>query len=269
MARRKLALLLLVAAVAGAQRQSFEVASVKPGDPSDPRMMISAGSGRFRTVNAPVILLVRFAWNVQDFQIAGLPAWAKTERFSIDARWSDPADMDPTQMHTFDARVHLRLQDLLENRFALKVHRQTKEMPVYALLVSKSGPKLTAASPQTDPKTRGMLRTGRGELSGTAVTIERLVKELTAQTGRTVIDKTGLKGEYDFKLQWTPEPGQINSMAPPPGAQAPAMAEAAASDATGPSLVTAIQEQLGLKLESTKGPVEVIVIDHVERPSAN
>jgi len=110
---------------------------------------------------------------------------------------------------------------------------------------------------------------GRGELSGTAVTIESLVQELTAQTGRTVIDKTDLKREYDFKLQWTPELGQMNSMAPPPGPQAPAAAGAPASDATGPTLVTAIQEQLGLKLESAKGPVEVIVVDHVERPSAN
>jgi len=166
MAGRSLALLLLMAAAAGAQekapeisaskKESFEVASVKPGDPSDRRMMINVAPGRFRAVHAPVILFIRLAWDVQDFQIAGLPDWAKTERVSIEARWSDSADMNPMQMSqdTFPKRLHLRLQDLLESRFAARVHRETKEMPVYALRVSKSGPKLKAPSPQADPKTR-------------------------------------------------------------------------------------------------------------------
>ena len=289
MAKRGLTLLLLIAAAAAAQekapdtstpqkstpkKESFEVASVKPGDPSDPRMMINiAPGGRFRTVNAPVMLLLRVAYHVKDFQILGLPEWGKTERFNIEAKSSDGAEEDPMKMSqeqrdAFQKRLQLRLQALLEDRFALKAHRETKEMPVYELVPAKNGPRLTAAAPQTDGKPRGMMRMGRGELSGTAVKMEGLIMALGDITGRTVIDKSGLNGEYDFKLQWMPDPGQMNSMAPPPGAQPPP-SEATVSDATGPSLTTAVQEQLGLKLESTKGPVEVIFIDHVEKPSAN
>jgi len=285
MAGRSLTLLLLMVGAAGAQekapdtsaskKESFEVASVKPGDPSDRRMMINiAPGGRFRTVNAPVILLLRIAYHVQDFQLVGLPEWAKTERFNVEAKADDRANedlmkMSEEQRNAFQKRLQLRLQALLEDRFALKTHRETKEMPVYELVAVKNGPKLTPAAPQTDEKQRGMMRMERGELTGTAVTIDRLVQAFSDQTGRTVIDKTGLKGEYDFKLQWTPDPRPMDSMAPPPGAQPPGAAEASVSDTTGPTLVTAIQEQLGLKLESTKGPVEVIVIDHVEKPSAN
>jgi uncharacterized protein (TIGR03435 family) len=274
MGRRSLTLLLLLAALAGAQKESFEVASVKPGDPSDRRMMINIAPGRFRTVNVPVILLVRLAWEVQDFQIAGLPDWAKTERFNIEAKWADPADEDPVKMteerrNVFQKRLHLRLQSLLEDRFALKAHRETKDMPVYELIVAKNGPKVRLASQQTDSKERGMIRMARGELAGTAVRIESLVQELSTQIGRTVIDKTGLKAEYDFSLRWMPESRQMNSMAPPPGAQPPGVADITGGDATGPSLTTAVQEQLGLKLESARAPVEVIVIDHVEKPSAN
>jgi uncharacterized protein (TIGR03435 family) len=283
MASRCLTLLLLIAAAAAQEkapdapapkRESFEVASVKPGDPSDRRMMINiAPGGRFRAVNAPVMLLLRVAYHVRDFQVLGLPEWGKTERFNIEAKSGDRAEEDPMKMSqeqrdAFQKRLQLRLQALLEDRFALKAHRETKEMPVYELVVGKNGPRLPPAAPQTDDKPRGMLRMGRGELSGTAVKMEGLVMALGDITGRTVIDKSGLKGEYDFKLQWTPEPGQMNSMAPPPGAQLP-VAEPPDGDASGPSLTTAVQEQLGLKLESTKGPVEVIVIDHVEKPSAN
>lgn len=284
MASRILTLLLLIAAAAGAQekapdastpkRESFEVASVKPGDPSDRRMMINiAPGGRFRGVNAPVMLLLRVAYHVRDFQVLGLPEWGKTERFNIEAKSGGGAEEDPMKMsqeqrEAFQKSLQLRLQALLEDRFALKAHRETKEMPVYELVVAKNGPRLRPAAPQTDDKPRGMMRMGRGELSGTAVKMEGLIMALGDITGRTVIDKSALNGEYDFKLQWTPEPGQMNSMAPPPGAQPPA-AESPDSDANGPSLTTAVQEQLGLKLESTKGPVEVIVIDHLEKPSAN
>lgn len=271
---RGLTLLLLMVAAGGAQKQSFEVASVKPGDPSDRRMMVNvAPGGRFRTVNTPLILLVRVAYQVVDFQIAGLPDWGKTARFNIDAKSGDRSDEDPMKMSqeqrdAFQKRLQLRVQSLLEDRFALKAHRETRELPVYELVVGKNGPRLTAAAPGTDDKSRGMMRMGRGELTGMAVPTAELAKALAEQTGRTVIDKTGLKGEYDFKLQWTPEVAAMNSMAPPPGAQPP-QAAASPDDATGPSLSTALQEQLGLKLESAKGPVEVIVIDHVEKPSAN
>jgi uncharacterized protein (TIGR03435 family) len=192
------------------------------------------------------MLLLRIAYHVQDFQIVGLPEWAKTERFSIAAKSRERADEDPTkvtQEHRDAAqkRVQLRLQDLFENRFALKAHRETREMPVYELVVGKNGPKLAAAR-QANGKSEGVMRMGRGEFSGTRVRADVLARAFGDLTGRPVIDKTGLTGEYDFKLRWTPEPGEgpIGGMSPPPGAQAPGAAEAPVSDATGPSLTTAI-----------------------------
>ena len=110
-----------------------------------------------------------------------------------------------------------------------------------------------------------MMRMGRGQLSGQAATTGTLAKTLSDQIGRTVIDKTGLTGEFDFKLEWTPDPGQMNSMTPPPGP--PGAPQANPPDVSGPSLFTAVQEQLGLKLESARGSVDVLVIEHVDRPT--
>lgn len=266
---------LLATAALSAAQESFEVASIKPGDPADRRMMINvAPGGRFRTVNAPVTLLIRVAYQVQDFQILGAPEWAKSERYDIEAKSGDdaaedPAKMNPEQREAFQKRFQAKVQTLLADRFGLKLHRETREMPVYELIVAKNGPKLSLAAAQTVGRPQGMMRMGRGELTGTAIGIDGLIHALSDQTGRTVIDKTGLKGEYDFKLAWAPDPGQLNSMSLPPGARPPGADSAPPADSTLPSLVTAIQEQLGLKLQSTKGPVEVLVIDHVEKPSPN
>jgi uncharacterized protein (TIGR03435 family) len=109
---------------------------------------------------------------------------------------------------------------------------------------------------------------GRGELTGTGATPGMLVRLLSNMTGRVVIDQTGLKDAYDFKLQWTPDPGQMGPGGPPPPGAFPG-AQDGPPPSDGPSLFTAIQEQLGLRLEATKGPVEMVVVDHVEKPSAN
>ena len=158
------------------------------------------------------------------------------------------------------SEIWLMLQSLLEDRFQLKVHRETKEMPVYALVVEKNGSKLalnSGAERQFQPG-NGSLIVKKG---GTAALAAWLSREL----GRVVIDKTDLSGEYDYSLEWTPEPGQggPESIGLPPEAPRPHV------DTNGPSIFTALQEQLGLRLVSQKGPVEIIVIDSVERPSAN
>jgi uncharacterized protein (TIGR03435 family) len=169
------------------------------------------------------------------------------------------------------------LQALLADRFKLSIHRETKELPVYALVAAKNGPKLQEAKADAtypngikgpDGVARGgMMRIGGGEVTGQGLPIANLTRMLSQQLGRTVIDKTGLTGKYDFTLQWTPDESQGPMFkgadgAPPGGNPAP-------PESSGPSLFTAIQEQLGLKLESQKGPVEIIVIDHVEKPSQN
>ena len=139
------------------------------------------------------------------------------------------------------------LQTMLADRFQLKIHRESKELAVYALIVGKSGPKLkesTAAGPAGYRGTPGQFTFSNGSITS-------LVSFLTNRVDRHVLDRTGLTGSYDFKLEWTPE------------------ASTPAPDSNGPSIFTAIQEQLGLKLEATKSAVEIIVIDHAEKPSAN
>jgi uncharacterized protein (TIGR03435 family) len=173
------------------------------------------------------------------------------------------------------------VQSLLEDRLQLKIHRETRELPVYELLVAKGGSKMSLSADQSPekppepgspplsmpqrgaPAPRGMMKMGRGSLETNGVPISNFIMGLSQQLGRPVIDKTGLKGFYDIKLQWSPELGQ--------GLFAPGSAEPAPppSDASGPSIFTAIQEQLGLRLESAKGPVDVLVIDSVQKPTEN
>jgi uncharacterized protein (TIGR03435 family) len=158
----------------------------------------------------------------------------------------------------------------------LKLHRESKELPIFALVITKNGLKLHEAKPGDDyvngfkgPEGRsgaGMMLMQPGKFTGQAVPIANLVQILAQQRlGRTIIDKTALTGKYDFVLQWSPDPGT----SPMPGGAPGDAGGPPPADASGPSLFTALQEQLGLKLESQKGPVEMIVIDHAEKPSAN
>ena len=172
------------------------------------------------------------------------------------------------------------LQALLANRFKLAVHRETKDLPGYALVVAKNGPKLHDAKPgDTYPNGikgpdgqpgQGLMIMGGlgGPLTGQGINIENLVRVLSQQLGRTILDETGLTGKYDFTLKWTPDDraGPISAANQGGGSRSD---DAPSSDSSGPSIFTAIQEQLGLKLESRKVPVEMLVIDHVEAPSEN
>lgn len=170
------------------------------------------------------------------------------------------------------------LQSLLAERFKLTLHHETKEMPVYVLLVAKNGPKMHESDPAPSdgpapggpapgPNRRGsIMMQGRGQLTVNGQPLSRFVDILSRFLGRVVVDQTGLKADYDFKLQWTPgdEEVMFRGMGPgPDGRPAPP------PDASGPTLFTALQEQLGLKLESQKAPVDTLVIDHVDKPSEN
>jgi bla regulator protein BlaR1 len=235
-------------------RQSFEVAAIKPGDPTIQfgGLRIAPG-GRFTTNSASLQMLIGFAYDVRNHQIAGGPNWLETAKFTIDAKAGSSVQIPPGLAS--NTPIRLMLQSLLANRFRLVVHQEAREQQVYELVVNRGGPKLRDATSSLHARQQG-LRMGRGEFTGTASPLSLLVNQLSQQLGRTVIDKTGLTGTYDFTLKWTPDAGT----------QAP---DSATAEQSGPSIFTAVQEQLGLKLQSAKGPVEMIVIDHVEKPDAN
>jgi bla regulator protein blaR1 len=220
-----------------AARGEFEVASIKRSDPSHiGAQTYFVPGGKFTALTAPLKSLVCFAYQLRDHQVAGGPGWIDSEPFDISAKAEVPASYD---------EIRIMLQTLLADRFQLKFHRETKEQPVYALVLAKNGPKLQ----EVKNEGRGVGSGARGRINGNGADMATLATVLADKLGRSVIDRTGLKGVYDFLLTWTPD-------------------EVRADD-PGPSLFTAIQEQLGLKLESTKGPVEVLVIDHAEKPSEN
>lgn len=245
-----------------APRPSFEVASIKPGDPNaGGRFGIGFRGVEFVTDNAPLKLMIGFAYDVQYHQMFGGPKWIDTDRFTIRAR---PAGaVRPAPDNT--PRIRLMLQSLLEERFKLALHRETRIQQVYELSVAKGGPKLKpSAGPGRDGR-EGIFGRGRGETTATNMPISALVGFLSQRLGSSVIDKTGLSGKYDFTLSFLPEPnaGDLALFGPPPpDAQTPA-------DSGRPSIFSALPEQLGLKLESARGPVEVLIIDHADKPDAN
>jgi uncharacterized protein (TIGR03435 family) len=263
----------------------YDVATIKPAAGSDGRISFMFVPGGIRLEGIPAQMMLREAFNVEDDHIIGAPAWVKTKRFDVQAKVS-PEDAPKLDKLKFEERRAMLLPLLVE-RFNLKYHHETRELSGYELVVAKGGPKMKVsevqppppkppdppANPTTDnakpdsPPRRSMLRMmGRGNIESEGTNTEMLSRVLSQQLGRTVTDKTGLKDNYDFTLQWTPD----DASAPMPGgADGGPTHNDNASDTTGPSLFTAVQEQLGLKLESTKGMADVIVIDHIDTPSEN
>jgi uncharacterized protein (TIGR03435 family) len=253
----------------------FEVASVKPDKSGfGPRILLTADG--LTATKVTVKFLIKEAYGVEDDEISGAPNWLDSETYDVDAKVSSS---DLAALEKLDERQRMRmLQPLLAERFQLKVHREAKEIPVYALVIAKNGPKLHVAKPgdtyadgikgpDGKPGGRpGMMMWGRGRLVAQGIPIASLLPPLTQQLERTVLDKTGLKGTYDITLLWTPEDDQAPM---PNGAEGNRQGSGPAGDSSGASLFTAIQEQLGLKLESQKGQVEGLVIDHVGKPSEN
>jgi uncharacterized protein (TIGR03435 family) len=235
-------------------RPAFDVVSIKPSNPINDRQQISISAGAL-TATASLRSLIVQAYGIHDYQLLGAPGWLDSARFDIVAKSSDiedPNKLSPTAQQAYIERQGQRLQSLLEDRFQLKVHSGTKVMPAYALVIAKGGPKLHKADPAELP----ILSTQRpGRLRCGGASMAAFAAELTDDgVDRQIFDKTGLAGTYDFTLEWTPDEA--------PGAGAP-------SNDSGPSIFTAVQEQLGLKLIPTKGPVPVLVIDHAEMPSEN
>ena len=253
---------MLLITAAGVNAQSFEVASIKPNASNDHRVRIAIQpGGRFVATGIPVRVLIGQAYDVKDFQITGGPAWINGEAYDINAKAEASAGdrMGPEQLRPM-------LKGLLAERFGLKVREETKEMPVYALVPGKGGAKLTASADGAANGPRGQMRMGRGQVNAKSVPMATLVRMLSQQLGRDVIDKTDLKGNYDIDLTWTPEPGQGGG---PFGGPPPPDAIAGAGGSEGPTIFTALQEQLGLRLESTKAPVPMLVIESINKPTEN
>jgi uncharacterized protein (TIGR03435 family) len=237
---------------------AFAVASIKPNRSSDDRFMLRFLPGGGLTATGVTLkMLIMNAYGVANYQIVGAPSWLGTERWDIEAKSDGPPR--PFQRDELDAM----LQRLLENRFQLKTHRQLKKLPAYALVIAKGGTKL---KPAASDSARPQERFGFGSAAGSNVPIPDLAWQLSLGLGRPVLDRTGLKGGYDFTLEWTPAPGDFSpaSIGLPPRAEPPPPA-----DPNRPSIFTALAEQLGLRLQPTKAPVEILTIDRVEEPSKN
>jgi uncharacterized protein (TIGR03435 family) len=232
--------------------------------------------------NATLQMLVTAAFGIEKYQLSGGPNWLTSDRFDIDAKM-EASVADALQKLSADQRRTARqrmLQALLAERFKLTIRRETAELPVYSLVIAKNGSKLKQATPgetyqnglhDAEGHVRGagttMIGVNAGALTftGQGVPVATLIKLMAPQVDRTIVDKTGLAGNFDFFLQFTANQGSVVATGAVPEAAPPSPQP----DTNAPYLLAAVQQQLGLKLESGKGPVEVIVIDHVERPSGN
>jgi bla regulator protein blaR1 len=260
---------------------SFEVISIKPADPASAgHASLGMSMGRFTTRNESLRDIIMFAYDAKSTsQISGCPDWVVSSLFDIDAKEDEATAAALHKMPTDERvrQVKLMVQTLLAERFQLKVSREMKEIPVYALVIAKRGPKLTQSEAPFEkgvPPAAGTRRLGigfnvsPGELRGINATLDMFasgpLSEMPETEERVVVNKTGLTGHYDFILKWTPE--NPSQGAAGPGDLAPPSSQ---SDSSAPGLFTALEEQLGLKLESQKGSVETLVIDHIQRASAN
>ena len=236
-------------------KPSFEVATVKPSKPDEPGKLFGVRGHRVLTVNTTLMDLITFAYNVQQKQVIGAPSWAGSEKFDINGEPDQPGTPNRAQLQGM-------YQKLLADRFQLKFHTDKKELSAYLLTVAKGGPKMTqnTGSPNGLP---ALFFRGLGVLTVRNATMGDFAELMqSAVLDRPVVDQTGLTGKWDFLLKWTPDESQFGGMGirVPPPSNAP--------DAP-PPLFTAIQEQIGLKLESGKADVETMVLDHVTQPSPN
>ncbi len=251
MSRQFRAFVAVVVSVFAGFGQGFEAASVKPTASPEGRSLVQAASGRLTMRNLALRRMILIAWDVQDYQLAGDPAWVSSAHYDVQAKADSEASVQQMEQPM--------LQRLLEDRFRLRAHREKRELPVYELVVAGGGAKLQRSPAGSCADSCGFHLTTDGmnrTLDGKGVTMEMLAGNLSrtynSSLGRNVLDQTGLTGTFDMRLTWT-----IDSLSASPG------------DLAGPSIRGALQEQLGLKLEAAKGLVDVLVVDQIEKPSAN
>jgi uncharacterized protein (TIGR03435 family) len=232
------ALILAGASLYAQPPSAFDAASVKASDGKSERSSVRFAPGLLTVSNAPLRKCVALAYNIQEDREDAIsaPDWLRDARFDILAKFPPS---------TSEAQARTMFQNLLDERFQLKVHRESRELTVYALTVDKNGSKLVESAPGT----QGTIGLTAGQLKGRGVPVAALADRLASaafQLGRPVVDRTGLVGTFDFTLEWKPD-------------------SRADGDGAGPSVFTALQEQLGLKLEKQKGTVEILVVDSALR----
>jgi uncharacterized protein (TIGR03435 family) len=236
---------------------TFEVATIKPTKPDEQRKLITVQGQKLVTVNVSVSDLLKFAYGLNEKQIISAPAWLATDKYDINAK--PDAEGMPS-----DKQIKSMVRKLIAERCKLTFHNEKKELAVYVLSVSKGGPKLNKS--QGDPNgLPGLFFRGRlGDLGVTNATMDDFTTLILqgAVLDRPVLNQTGITGRWDFTLNWTPDDSQFNGM----GAKIPPPKD---GENQPPALFTAIQEQIGLKLDATKAPADVMVIDRVEKPSEN
>jgi uncharacterized protein (TIGR03435 family) len=234
--------------------QTFEVASVKPSDPEVRGSTIRFPNGTFTATGVTTRNCITLAYDIPTFQLAGGPSWIGDQRYDIVAKMAAGAvkAAGPERW----AQMRTALQALLADRFQLVIHRETKMIPGYVLVVAKSGFKLK----ETTNDGHADFGSNPGKLMAHEISMELLARNLSGNLSCPVVDMTGIKGVFDLTLEWSPDEMQF-----------PAKTGEAAEPAVpaGPSIFTALQEQLGLRLETQKAPAEMIVIDRIEKPSAN
>jgi uncharacterized protein (TIGR03435 family) len=263
-----LAFTLAAAAQPAAKPLQFEVASIKPSDPNAKGSSVRTDDvGGLRATNMPIRALITMGYAIRDFQLSGGPGWLASDRYDLMAKPErvegapEPPDvrhMTDDQRKLRDEQWRERVRRLLADRFGLVIHKETKQEQIYHLVIAKGGSKLTEVATPGDRQGMSM---NRGRAQGFAAPMQMLADNLANTVGRPVVDKSGLEGRYDWKLEWAPDPGIAI-----PG---PNTAQPQPADAPGPTIFTAVQEQLGLKLESARGPVDTWVIDKIDRPSEN
>jgi uncharacterized protein (TIGR03435 family) len=236
----------------------FEVASIKRNLSGDRPFWGPAVGGRFTATNATLKMLIALGWKVQSFAISGAPSWVGSEGYDVSAK-------EPSANGTDDEFL-LMLQNLLRDRFSLRLHKETREMPVYVLVPAKDGLKLRGLNSEPcvtfalkagsqDQRARpqagcGGMNVGPGFIADERVSMAWFAAVLEGVLGRPLIDRTGFTGSFKVRLEFAP----VSNTDP---------------DNTKPSIFTALQEQLGLRLDARNGPAEIIVVDHAERPSEN
>jgi uncharacterized protein (TIGR03435 family) len=234
-------------------KPGVEVATIKPTQPGTQLFMLVMQGENLVVKNFPLKYLIKFAYDMPERRIVGGPGWMDTEKWDIEAKPDTPGTPSIAQMR-------LMMQKLLADRFALKVHEEKRNMAGFALIVGKNGPMVTRSADALESANFTLYPWGMlGTRSATMGEFARLLQ--SDVLGQPVVDNTGLGGRWDFTLKWTPDETQFMGMNPPPPA---------ADDANAPPpLFTAIQEQLGLKLEPQKADAPVLLVGHVERPSPN
>jgi uncharacterized protein (TIGR03435 family) len=260
--------------VVSAPIYEYDVVSIKLNKSGDPKhLVVNFPGDGISAENISLRLLVQYAFGYMDStRFSQMPSWVDTERYDIEAK-VDPSLRETLSKLSREERAPIRqqmIQALLMDRMKFAFHRETREIPMYSLTVAQGGPKFEPSKPTADdpnlqrrPSTWATSsRDGVVTLTGKLVDIASLARMLALNSHRPVTDKTvGLTGKYDMTLRFVPEDGQVET----PGGRTPLEAP----DPLGPDLVSAVKDQLGLKLQSGKGSVEIIVIDHIERPSGN